>query len=672
MLCFFFLFFNSTLFAQSINTPSTLSVMPVPASVQITSGRLLLDTRFSVETQGDNSDRLHSAVRRAVERIEERSGLTLSECRGKDCRGTLLVVADTPGEKIQSTKEDESYSLDINSERAMLHAHSVVGAMRGLETFVQTLDADRDGFFWPALKIEDNPRFAWRGLLVDPARHWLSLDLIKRMLDAMAVVKLNVLHWHLSDDQGFRVESHIFPLLHKMGSNGQYYRQSEIREIVAYAHDRGIRIVPEFDMPGHAHSWFIGYPKLASAPGPYKFKYYLGGDSAPMDPTKEATYIFIDKFVGEMSALFPDQYWHIGGDEVDGTPWLANPAIQAFEKQHGIKDNAALQVYFNQRLSRILRKHGKKMMGWDEVINPDLPKNTVVQSWQGAESLALTAKQGYDSILSAPYYLDKMFPTSTYYAGDPLPAQTNLNASEAAHVIGGEVCMWAEYVSSENVDSRIWPRTAAIAERFWSPQEVKNVASMYQRLEVVSRNLDFLGLTHNTNYHKMLERLAGADPVEPVKVLADVLEPAPLGPRTRTHKYTQQFPLNRLVDAARPDSQVAREFAGRVEAQDRPVIKTWLTLWRDNDARLRPALEKSALLAEDVAVSRDLSQLGSVGLQALDFIERKKRPPAAWMEEQRKYLDSVKKLRLELSIAIVPSIQKLVEQAGEPAAEPRP
>ncbi|HSS97986.1 MAG TPA: family 20 glycosylhydrolase, partial [Terriglobales bacterium] len=179
--------------------------MPVPSSLQIKSGRLPLDSRFSVEIQGDVSDRLQGAVRRVLQRIEDRSGLTLSVCHDKGCRGTLLIVADTPGETIQSVKEDESYSLDVSPKRAMLHAHTVVGAMRGLETLVQSLDADSNGFFWPALKIEDNPRFPWRGLLVDPARHWLSVDLIKRMLDCMVAVKLNVLHWHLSDDQGFRV-----------------------------------------------------------------------------------------------------------------------------------------------------------------------------------------------------------------------------------------------------------------------------------------------------------------------------------------------------------------------------------------------------------------------------------------------------------------------------------
>src|ERR1041384_4611910 len=209
-----------------------------------------------------------------------------------------------------------------------------------------------------------------------------------------------------------------------------------------------------------------------------------------------------------MSALFPDQYWHIGGDEVDGTPWVANPAIQAFEKQHGIKDSAGLQSYFNQRLSRILHKHGKKMMGWDEVINPNLPKDIAVQSWQGPESLALTVKQGYDIILSAPYYLDKMFPTSSYYADDPLPDQNDLNSAEAAHILGGEVCIWGELVSEENIESRTWPYAAAVAERLWSPREVSNVQDMYRRLDIVSTRLEEAGSRHRLNMEIMLRRAA--------------------------------------------------------------------------------------------------------------------------------------------------------------------
>jgi hexosaminidase len=615
---------------------------------------------------------LQGAVQRALARIQERSGLTVSTCHGSDCRGRLLVVADTPGEKIQSTEEDESYSLDITSERAVVHAHTVVGAIRALETLVQILDVDSNGFFWPALKIEDSPRFRWRGLLVDPARHWLSVELIKRMLDGMAAVKLNVLHWHLSDDQGFRVESLVFPRLHKMGSSNQYYRQSEIREIVAYARDRGIRVVPEFDMPGHAHSWFIGYPKLASAPGPYRFKYYLGGDSVPMDPTKEETYIFIDKFVSEMTALFPDKYWHIGGDEVDGTAWLANPRIQAFEKRHGMKDNAALQVYFNQRLSRILRKHGKKMMGWDEVINPDLPKDTVVQSWQGAESLAMTAKQGYDSILSAPYYLDKMFPTSTYYAGEPLPEDTNLTPTEAAHILGGEVCVWGELVSEENIESRTWPYAAAVAERLWSPREVNNVQDMYRRLDIVSARLEEAGSRHRTNREAMLRRAAGGEIPPLVGEFIGLLQPLRLGVREDLNRPTQLTPLTTLGDIVIADPPAARAFATQVQTLVNgnpldPVLRTELLRQFDQWKRMKTAVstlaDRASMFRDAEATASDLGNLATAGEEAISYLSNGTFPTTAWSDQKQALLKEAAQPKGLLRIAVLEAMEKLIEAA---------
>ena len=201
-----------------------------------------------------------------------------------------------------------------------------------------------------------------------------------------------------------------------------------------------------------------------------------------MDPTEERTYKFLDGFIGEMAKLFPDRYFHIGGDEVNGKEWDANAKIQAFMHAHGLKNNQDLQAYFNTRVQKIVSKHGKIMVGWDEILRPDLPKNIVVQSWRGQDSLAAAAKQGYRGLLSFGYYVDLNWPASRHYAVDPMSgAAANLGPEEKRRILGGEACMWSEYASPENIDSRIWPRTAAIAERLWSSQDATDVNSMYQR-----------------------------------------------------------------------------------------------------------------------------------------------------------------------------------------------
>ena len=268
-----------------------------------------------------------------------------------------------------------------------------------------------------------------------------------------------------------------------MGSDGLFYTQDEVRDLIAYARERGIRVVPEFDMPGHSTAWFVGYPELASGPGPYQIERKWGVFDPAMDPTREETYKFLDTFIGEMAGLFPDQFFHIGGDEVNGKEWDANPKIQAFMHAHGLKDNNDLQAYFNQRVQKIVAKHGKTMLGWDEILRPDLPKSIAIQSWRGPDSLAQAAKQGYRGLLSSGYYVDLMWSAERHYLTEPLSgAAANLTPEEQKRILGGEACMWSEYVSPENIDSRIWPRTAAIAERLWSPQDVRDVNSMYQRL----------------------------------------------------------------------------------------------------------------------------------------------------------------------------------------------
>ncbi|MBZ5607089.1 MAG: family 20 glycosylhydrolase [Acidobacteriia bacterium] len=641
-------------------------LMPWPAKISTGQGSLAIGQTFQVALTGYSEPRVRAAAERLMARLALQTGIPLAAAPIEDpSRATLLIYCDHAGEAIQQLGEDESYRLGVTGQQARLDAPSPLGVLRGIETFLQLVEATPEGFAAPAVAIEDHPRFQWRGLLLDVSRHWIPIEVVKRNLDGMAAVKLNVFHWHLADDQGFRIESQRFPKLQGFGSDGHYYTQEQVRDLIGYARDRGIRVVPEFDVPGHTTSWLVGYPALASAPGPYEIGRHWGVFDATMDPTRESTYEFLDAFIGEMAPLFPDRYFHIGGDEVNGKQWGSSAHIRAFLREHKLKDDHDLQAYFNRRVQSILAKYGKRMEGWDEILDPDLPKDIAMQSWRGQKSLAEAARLGYSTILSSGYYLDHMEPASVLYAVDPHERESNgLTGQEQARILGGEVAMWGEYISAENVDSRIWPRTAAIAERFWSPEEVKDVASMYRRLEAVSRNLDWLGLTHHSSYHTMLERLAGGHSIQPLKTLADVVEPANLGQRTRTHKYTQETPLNRLVDAARPESRVAREFAALVDGMDHAGLRAWLILWRDNPQRLQPILEASFLLKEDIPLSQDLGRLGSIGLEALDYLDRGQRPPAAWLAEQRKFLENAQKLRFELRLAVAPPVQKLVEAAA--------
>ena len=640
-------------------------LMPVPAKIALGQGRLRIDGNFRVELTGYREARLEEAAARLTENMSRSTGIPM---RPGASPAALLVHCERASAAVQAAREDESYRLVVTPQQARLDAANPLGVLRGMETFLQMVDLDAGGFGVTAAEIADQPRFQWRGLMLDVARHWMPLDAVKRTLDGMAAVKLNVFHWHLSDNQGFRVESQRFPKLAGMGSDGHYFTQEQVREVIAYARGRGIRVIPEFDMPGHATAWFVGYPELASGPGPYTIEREWGVFDPAMDPTREETYKFLDTFIGEMAALFPDAYFHIGGDEVNGKQWDANPRIQEFKRAHGWtnkeKSNEELQAYFTRRVQTLVRKHGKKMIGWDEVLTPDLPRDVLVQSWRGQKSLAAAARQGVDGILSHGYYLDLMYSAADHYAADPLgDGASDLNEEQRQRILGGEAAIWSEYVTPELLDARVWPRMAAIAERLWSRQDVTDVADMYRRLDVVSRELEWLGLTHVSQYEKMLERLADGGPVAPVRTLAEVVEGVKEYAREEVLKYTSFTPLNRLVDTARPESQVARQFAALVEARDVAKMREWLTRWRDNDARLAPVEASSELLADDAEISRELSAVAAAGLQAIDYIQAGQHAPAEWTERQTALLEQAKKPKGVLLLSVEPPIRKLIEAA---------
>jgi hexosaminidase len=653
------------------------NLMPVPASVQFQTGRLKIDASFNAATGGYRDPRLEAAISRAERRLEGRTGLEFKrEIKADPASATLVVTCQGPGNAVPSVDEDESYALDVSDKQAILTVPTVVGALRGLETLLQLVQAGPEGYFLPSVTINDKPRFRWRGLLIDVCRHWEPIEVIKRNLDAMAAVKLNVLHWHLSEDQGFRVESRKYPKLQQMGADGFYYTQDQVRDVVAYAGDRGIRIVPEFDMPGHSVSWLVGYPQLSSdlPPGQYQVQRRFGIFDEALDPTRNDVYKFLDQFIGEMASLFPDAYMHIGGDESNGKSWDKNPKIQEFKRKKGIKDNAELQAYFNQRLSKILEKHGKRMVGWDEILHPNLPKNVVVQSWRGQASLAAAAKQGYSGILSSGYYLDHIQPAEYHYAVDPLPAGSGLSDEQARLILGGEACMWGEHVTPETIDSRIWPRLAAIAERLWSPQTVTDMDDMYRRLAVVSLRLEELGLTHESNTGRMLRRLAGNDSIDPLRVLADVVEPATFSGRSSGQRTTQTTPMTRLVDAARPDPPSRREYAAMVDhlLSDAPRFKAYsadlardFTEWRDKGPALETMMAASPILAEAQPRARELSELGTAGLEALNYLSSNTAPRPGWAEERLKLMDEAAQPKALVRFTIVPAMRLLIVAASE-------
>jgi hexosaminidase len=653
-------------------TQPQLNLMPMPASVQQGTGQLAINQSFSVAVTGSRDGSLDGAVQRFTTQLSRQTGIPFRPKPG--ATPALQIHADHGREAVQKLGEDESYELTVADSGAKLTAPTSLGVLRGLQTFLQLVQITPTGFAAPAVTIKDQPRFPWRGLLIDVSRHFIPIDVLKRNIDGMAAVKMNVLHWHLSDDQGFRVESKKFPKLTQAGSDGMFYTQDEIREFIAYAHDRGIGVMPEFDMPGHSRSWFLGYPELSSGAGPYTLE--GGGIDPIMDPTRESTYKFLEKFIAEMAKLFPDPYFHIGGDEVDGKQWDANPKIQEFIKAHGMKNDQDLQAYFNQRLEKIVAKNHKTMVGWDEILHPDLPKTIVVQSWRGQASLAAAAKQGYRGLLSYGYYLDLMWPAARHYAVDPMAdAAATLTPEEKKLILGGESCQWAEWVTPENIDSHIWPRNAVIAERLWSPQEVKDVASMYRRMNAVSYDLEWLGLTHNSARTHMWQRMAGNADISALRVLADVIEPVKDYNRWSDEKGPIDFhaPLSRMIDAVNPESDTARQFSDLVQTfvqsgyKDQAAegqIRGYLTTWRDNDARLHPVLEQSFFLQEDVPLSQNLSALGGAGLQALDYLDKGQTAPDAWKMQQFALIEQAKTRQADMLLMMVAPVQQLVEASA--------
>ncbi|HVD99718.1 MAG TPA: family 20 glycosylhydrolase [Cytophagaceae bacterium] len=680
--------------------PSTLNLMPVPASLKINSGSFRLTKTFTLNVNTAADRRLFDAANRFLRRLDGRTGLffpqgVISKQIPQQVENPSLQISAKRTGKVE-LYEDESYMLRVTPGKIMLEAPTDIGALHGLETLLQLAQADQDGYYFPCVEINDQPRFPWRGLMIDVARHFEPVEVLKRNLDAMAAVKMNVFHFHLCDNQGWRVESKVYPKLHQMASDGQYYTHEQIKEIIQYATDRGIRVMPEFDVPGHATSILVAFPELGSAPGPYELERNAGIFDPVLDPTNEQTYIFLDKLFTEMASLFPDPYFHIGGDENNGHDWKANPKIQAFMKAKGMETTLDLQTYFNNRLIKTIKKLNKKMMGWEEILSDDLSKDAIIHSWFGKESLYRAASKGYQTLLSNGYYIDLMLPAAEHYNADPLPPfeewseeekKYKLSSEQEKLVLGGEATMWSELVTPVTIDSRIWPRTAAIAERLWSPRNVKDEDDMYRRLEVVSQHLEELGLTHIKNREVLLRNIANGGDIRSLQVLAEVVEPYKVYKRNNGGlMYKSYSPYTLMADAAAADARAARIFRKLVvnysekkSDTDKEQLRQWLVLWKNNHTEFLKVMQHSPVLRQLENLSSSLSAASAIGLEALD----KNSSSENWYAEKTAVLNAIKDSTAARQVSdktmedgrcelmIVDAVQTLVDMTNKEQADKR-
>jgi hexosaminidase len=586
--------------------------MPWPQEINLGNGKFNIQSDFTIAVNNLNSERIDVATTKFLRRLSGRTGVFID-------KGFAFTTVEVSNPSLEITykrigkleiNEDESYTLKVEDSKITINATTDIGAIHALETLLQLVNNDETSYYFTEVEIHDFPRFTWRGLMIDVARHFQPVDVLKRNLDAMASVKMNVFHWHLTDDQGIRIESFTHPKLHELASDGLYYTQNQIKDVVKYADNLGIRVVPEVDVPGHATAILTAYPEIGSKDTIYTLERFSGIFDPTLDPTNEKTYEILSDLFGEMAQLFPDQYMHIGGDENEGKHWDENENIQAFMKEHDLETNHDLQTYFNIRLEVILAGYGKSVMGWEEIMTDKMPTTALIHSWKGVNegvelgsSLKTAAKRGYNTILSNGFYIDLMQPVSEHYLVDPLPELNDLTPEEQARILGGEATMWSELVTPLTIDSRLWPRTAAIAERFWSDASINDVESMYKRLEYINFRLEELGITQIRNRDVILRNITNNQPTESLEILTKVCEPMKIYSRNAGGtEYKTYSPFTLFADACTVDAvdgfafnNAVTNFLNNQSAENTAAVIHFLELWIANYNDFK-ALQKSPIL----------------------------------------------------------------------------
>jgi hexosaminidase len=547
------------------------NVLPTAKKLQLDPGVRVWPK--TVRLDGPDEDRVKRAAGRmlGIDVVGMESGFTI----------TWSAAADL-------TTAAESYRLRITDESIHLQAESIKGALHGITTLAQL----RNGTTIPCCEITDAPRYPWRGLMLDPARHFLPIDLIESVVEGLAALKMNVLHLHLSDDQGFRFESKA----HAGLASPDHYTQAELKSLVEFAADRGVRIVPEFDVPGHVTSWLVAYPAWGNRPTRTTTRF--GVHPGCLNPTDEGVYTALEALFDEVCAVFPDPCIHIGGDEVHSSWWKEDPAVQSFMRANDLADSAALQAHFTGRIVAMLKARGRTAIGWDEVLHPALPEGVIVQSWRGATARDRCLHAGHDCIVSSGFYLDLFYPGSVHRAYQPDAHEAELlrqedhllgddrfahvaegmkwthvwrsvpsagKGREPGKVLGGEACLWGELVDANTLDGRLWSRLPDIAECFWAEHPEEDDEALRSRWPGIVRehiNLNWRKLAALAVDELILE---GFELCEPVKWYARLLGDVALNARIQGREMPQARPygtetsLDRVVDFLLPESLLCRD-----------------------------------------------------------------------------------------------------------------
>ncbi|MBD3242575.1 MAG: family 20 glycosylhydrolase, partial [Chitinivibrionales bacterium] len=496
-----------------------IAIIPQPVSLKPGQGRFALDGATSIVAD--------PAARAVAEYAAARLGapygrpLTVSESAGGDpvIGYTIDPACDPPSES--------GYRLSVEPARVDLRAKTPLGLVHGTQTLRQLQHADHSSL--PACEIVDYPRFDWRGSLLDACRHFWSVADTKRYIDLLALYKMNVLHWHLTEDQGWRIESKAYPRLTEIaawrddghgGTYGGFYTQDEIRDVVAYAAARGITIVPEVEMPGHSVAALAAYPDLACTGGPFEVRTAWGVSEDIYCAGNEKVFTFLETILDEVMSLFPSKHIHIGGDESPKQRWEACPRCQQRIRDESLRDEFELQKYFINRIERFLASHGKVLIGWDEILETRaagvghetvidydesggalaLTRDAVVQSWRGIEGGTAAARSGHDVIMSPTThcYLDysvEHTTTEKSYSFEPVPAE--LSAEEAARILGLEGNVWTERIADrDRWDYMVFPRLCALAEAGWSPAATRSWRAFRERLQAHDGLLESLDVKY--------------------------------------------------------------------------------------------------------------------------------------------------------------------------------